>query len=263
MAARKSAAGRPWRTALVDALKLHALPAAVAVYYALRGTAWEFLGPEWGTWGSFFQFWFVRSLPAWVFGAGAAALFWARPELRKHATASTAILLLLLLAPVGFWITRERGFLFSHKQYIHLAAAPPAALLALALSAPAWATRPGRRAAAQLFCALTVAAGLGWVAWKWGPALGTYRTPLLEAGSPFRRALAAERPAAIRFEPDSDPVPTFERNLNLIAEWIPVVHPDAPKGTREVWIRVDWGALTAEFAEPGVLPERLRRIPVP
>ena len=252
---------RPWRETLLDGLKVYALPAAIAVTYTLRGEKWEYGGPEWGTWTMFFSFWFRRSAPAWIFAGAAAVWTWLRPNLRRYAPAPTAIVLLLLTAPGVYWITRQRGFFFSPKQYMYLSAAPAVALLILALSAPAWAAQRSRRILASALCLSMVLASFGWVASKRGPAPGTWTMEPLQAGSLFRQFLEGERPAALRCEPDV--LRSFSGNLQLVAEWIPVAYPASPRGRMEVWFRAHAGIVEVMVAEPGALPEGLERIPVP
>jgi hypothetical protein len=254
--------GAEWKKTFGQGLEILLVPSIVALYYSLRTAQWSF--ETYGSWSGFLKFWLRSAFGFWIITGAACALVWAKRDLRRYAVGPTAMILLLLVGPVAFFAASQKGMVYSPRHYMYWGLAWPAALMVLALAAPAVLAGRARnlRIAACILvvavAALNITGGLKRRVKEYPP--GRAGTAFLQAGSEIREFLRTERPAFIRHDPAMDPVLVY--NLQLLAEWIPVSFPGAHSSGREVLIRQRGTELVAVILKEPASND-LARIPVP
>ncbi|MFH1655220.1 MAG: hypothetical protein ABH954_01250 [Candidatus Omnitrophota bacterium] len=106
-----------FKNILIKTIGLFLLPLCIVLYYCFRAGIWDMV--RYGaSWDDFFKMWVHQSIiiPFMFF---VIVLCFKRKENRKYATAPLAFLILFLLGPLIFWITRLRGFFYSERQFIY------------------------------------------------------------------------------------------------------------------------------------------------
>ncbi len=199
-----------------------ALPLVIASWYALRTRHdWGFAGEEFGTWSRFLGFWALRAAPLW-FCAGAAYLLARRHEaLRPAAVAPLSLLLLMALGPLIYWVTRERNFFFTPRQYLYYGLATPVLVMVLALGRREIRIRPAWIVAA---CALVIGVQSYDTVKRIRPALGPMSGPAVD-----RLGLLRDRAPRTLAHP---PGLTYDRALNVqfLREWLASRSPGPGEG---------------------------------
>ena len=241
------AEGKTWKAAISEVALILALPAVVGIYYALRAGMHSWTGEEYGTWPRFLKFWLRTHGVTWLVTLAVAAAAWSRPTLRKHSTPLTAMLILLLLGPLIYGLTRAHGFFYHPRQYVYHALTVPVALLAVAAM---WPTLIGERrrglktALLAVACLLAVGLNVSRVVRRAELPKGTLALELLQPGCSFAALLATERPRALWYEESMSH--DLKDNLTLLAEWIDVRRARLPRGVRDARLYEREGRLVAE-----------------
>jgi len=125
-----------FRNILKKAIKLFAVPFFVVLYYCFRSGNWDMV--RYGsTWDDFLKFWTHQSIIILIMLIAIAVCFVKR-ENRKYAIAPLSFLIVFLLGPLIFWITRFKGFFYVERQYIYYELSRPVFLLATIKCIPAY-----------------------------------------------------------------------------------------------------------------------------
>ncbi len=216
-----------------------ALPLAVSLFYCLKAQRWEYPA-EMCTWARFLSFWAARW---WVPAAAglAAAVCFRRKESSAYAVPSLGIILVYLMAPAIFWLTRSRGMFFADKQYIYHVVTLPVAFVTIAFALPAYGEAAQRRArglVAACAVAFSILGGAytmrgkagvamrGWQEWRRGTGIPSDPSGVLAA------LLGRELPRSFCFTDEASDVAAG--NVRLVAEWLPVRYPSLPAGRTAV-----------------------------
>ena len=224
-------------------LALFALPLAVSLFYCLKSQTWDYPA-EMCVWARFLSFWAAR---AWVPAAAALAAFlcFRREETRAYAVPSLGILIVYLMAPGIFWVTKTRGMFFAEKQYIYHAATLPVVFATVAFVLSRYSDAVQRRARALvaasaaailvLGAAYTVtdkagAAMRGWQEWRLGTGIPSDPSGLLSG------LLTHELPRSFCLSNPATHVAVG--NVRLVAEWLPVRYAGTPAGGSAVLLEV-------------------------
>ncbi|MDD5292681.1 MAG: hypothetical protein PHY46_05845 [Candidatus Omnitrophica bacterium] len=117
------------------AIRLFAIPFLLVFYYCLRVGKMSFEG---GDWGDFLEFW-IRKSDIILMMAVSIALCLIKKENTKYAIAPLAFLILFIMGPIEFWVTKLRGFFFADRQFIYYELAKPLFLLTAIKCMPAYA----------------------------------------------------------------------------------------------------------------------------
>jgi len=234
--------GRTWRDIAKDSLLPLAVPLVVAGYYALRAGKWHYWGPEWGTWRDFFSFFYGWRTVAFLSGAG-VGISMLRPDTRRFAVPCLAMLLLYAAAPLIYFVTRQRGFFFTNRQYVYYDLAGPLFMLtAVRCLATIEARSRQALALAAILCvgcplitARLIEGGrepkAAWRAWR----AGRWPTfPTDPEGTVARTLRGGSLPRAFCLA-DEGATEGSVRNLELVAEWVPV-HYRNPIGQEIVYV---------------------------
>jgi len=117
------------------AIRLFVVPFLLGFYYCLRVGKLSFGG---GAWGDFFGFW-VRKSDIIPIMAVLVIICLIKKENTKYAVAPLAFLILFIMGPVAFWVTRLKGFFFADRQFIYYELAKPLFILTAIKCMPAYA----------------------------------------------------------------------------------------------------------------------------
>jgi len=232
----ESLRGTPIRRSLTRTAAYLALPFALCLFYCLKVGSWNF--PESSMrWTLFLGFWGSHWWVAAV-SAAAVALCLMERETLPYAVPPLAMLIVYLLGPAVFWVTRTRAVFFTQRHYLYYWTAVPIACVTVAWALAAGGVSGRRRArsavaaVAVLFCVFgTVVAvwrtipavAREWTLWQWrAPAVPADPDGLL-AG-----LLARELPRG--FCVANQPSLPAQVNIALVAEWLPVRDPSLPIG---------------------------------
>jgi len=113
---------------LKDNIKIFLFPSLISIYYCLRATNWHYADPMWGTWQEFFEFWYANIKDS-ILLIGSLLLCFINKENRRYAVLPVTMLILFLLGPAIYWITRSKGMFFSHRHYMYYGLTDSMALL--------------------------------------------------------------------------------------------------------------------------------------
>ena len=119
------------QTIFKEGISLFLIPTLVSLYYCLKAGRWGYLGPQWGTWSSFLNFWYHFK----YVGIGSViiiALCLLKDSTRPYVIPPMSVLLLYLMGPINYKITRYKGFFFTERQYIYYELAIPIFFLTVA-----------------------------------------------------------------------------------------------------------------------------------
>jgi hypothetical protein len=222
-----------------EVLALFALPLAVSLFYCLRSQTWDYPA-EMCAWARFLPFWAAR---AWVPAAAALAAFlcFRREETRDYAVPSLGILIVYLMAPGIFWLTKTRGMFFAEKQYIYHAATLPVVVATVAFVLSRYGDSVQRRARALVAASAAVILVLGatytvgckagvamrgWQEWRRGTGIPSDPSGLLSG------LLTHELPRSFCLSNPATHVAVG--NVRLVAEWLPVRYAGTPAGAATV-----------------------------
>lgn len=116
------------------AVRLFAIPYFIVIYYCLRVGK---MGFEGGDWGDFFELWNHKAIliPTMMV---IIALCLIKEENRRYSLASLSLLILFIMGPVIFWVTRLKGFFFADRQFIYYELARPVFILTAIKCIPAY-----------------------------------------------------------------------------------------------------------------------------
>ena len=105
--------------ALTETIKVFLLPAAIVLFYAFPASYGDrTIAPVNEEWNWFKDFWIHEAavIPMMLFAAG---LFWFNKKERFRSAAPLGVLFVFLAGPVIFWITKNRGYFVTNRQYIY------------------------------------------------------------------------------------------------------------------------------------------------
>ena len=117
---------------LREASSIFLFPLLIGFYYSPRAMSWSY---DSGSWAEFFNMWSHECVPmALLAGLGFFCLI--RSENRSLAIAPFSFVLLYLMGPAIFWITKWKGFFYADRQYLYYDLARSVILLTVIVSLP-------------------------------------------------------------------------------------------------------------------------------
>ncbi len=220
------ARGKTLATVVQRTLTLFTAPTGLALYYCFKVQPWNYPA-GWRTWSRFLPFWGSHAWVA-VLSLTAVALCLIDRRTVTLATPPLAMLILYLMGPFVFWVTEEKGFFFTERQYLYYGTAVPLVCVVCAgvLSSQGLTFRRARLWLLVLlicFCGLdairvsTRTADVIATAWRgWETTSGIPADP--------QRVLATllnhELPSGFCFT--AKPSDVSAANVSLVAAWMPV-----------------------------------------
>ena len=122
---------------------LFAIPFFIALYYCLLPGKWNMVSFG-GSWEDFVNAWLHKFgvIPLMLLAIMACFL---KKENRKYAVAALAFLILFLIGPLIFLITRLKGFFYTGRQYIYYELATAVFILTLIKCIPAYVKNIGSK----------------------------------------------------------------------------------------------------------------------
>lgn len=224
-----------------DVIGLFSLPFAISLFYCLKAHRWDYPA-DMCAWARFLPFWASRW---WVAAASviAALLCLRRQETRGYAVPPLSLVILYLMGPGIFLLTKRSGMFFAEKQYIYYASALPILFATSSFVLSAYGSAATRRtrgivaASAAALCILGAAysargkvsvAAHAWKEWKEAAGVPSDSSGILSG------LLARELPRAFCFTNRAS-MEAIE-NVSLVAEWMPVRYASLPIGGKTVLV---------------------------
>lgn len=102
---------------IFSTVRVFILPLLVSFYYCLQAGEWSVRGAG-GTFDGFMDFWTNKAVLIPLMGSALVMCF-VRLENRQYALAPLSALLLFLIGPMIFYITKLKGFFYVERQFIY------------------------------------------------------------------------------------------------------------------------------------------------
>lgn len=230
-----------WQSIFKEGISLFLIPTLVSLYYCLKAGQWGYIGPQWGTWSSFLNFWYHFK----YVGIGSViiiALCLLKDSTRPYVIPSMSVLLLYLMGPIIYMITRYKGFFFSNRQYVYYELAIPIFFLTVAYCYPYWRVKKIKlwpKIIMIIFCLLI---------WKSYDQLSSttivqakqvyfsseiFGVPIDSEGK-LSNLLETELPKAFCISEKNDQT---KANIKRFAEWLSLKYNNLPIGDKNVVLK--------------------------
>lgn len=120
----------------INTIKVFIVPIVIALFYCFKVTQWAepFSKDEWS---DYFHLW-LHKMPIVPMMLVGIVLCWIKKENRKYTIAPLGFLLLYLLGPLTFWLTKMKGFFYTDRQYVYYDLTNPVFLLTVLCVLPAY-----------------------------------------------------------------------------------------------------------------------------
>ncbi|MBF0478920.1 MAG: hypothetical protein HQL26_05520 [Candidatus Omnitrophica bacterium] len=101
-----------------NSIKIFAAPLCIILYYGLKVPHFNYLEDLWGTWPAFFKFWLGHSRKFYILiFIGILCLL--KEKTRKFSLIPLTMIILYLIAPGIYYVTRAKGCFLTDRQYIY------------------------------------------------------------------------------------------------------------------------------------------------
>ncbi|MBF0483962.1 MAG: hypothetical protein HQL25_04585 [Candidatus Omnitrophica bacterium] len=110
--------GETLKNISLNSIKIFFIPLCIIFYYGIKVPSFNYTEEMWGTWQVFFSFWQENSRK-FYFIIFTAILCLIKKETRKFCIIPLTMIILLLLGPVIYHITRAKGCFMTNRQYIY------------------------------------------------------------------------------------------------------------------------------------------------
>lgn len=144
---------KDFKRSFLKIFKIAIIPILLSVYYCLKAAKF---GYDPSPWSEFLIFWvkkLTRALPWFIFMAFA---FFKR-DLREYLKVPLAFLILYLIAPFIYFLTLQKGFFFSSRQYLYYDLLNPIILFVAIRSLSAYDFTRTKKYVLPLFCVVVIA----------------------------------------------------------------------------------------------------------
>lgn len=220
-------------------LVFFSLPFLLSLFYCLQVGQSGYVGDEYGTWQQFMSFWLRKEhVYVWLLSGAAVAFCALKKETRGLAAPTLSMLLLYMMGPLIYYITRHKGFFFSSRQYIYYDLAVPLFILTVAMCLMRWfADDRWRRRALAAFCLFSIILSgvylrkpLRTVERDWQS--GRRNVLPMDSDGAYTRLIISELPKGFCVKAPASY--SLLRNVELLAEWLPVRYGRLPVGSQTV-----------------------------
>jgi hypothetical protein len=228
---------------LRNGLGLFLIPVLISVYYGYRAGVWDYNEDQWGTWGTFLTFW-RRKEHVFLASCAAVALCAARRPTWRFAIPSLSMLLLYLLAPLIFYVTRLRGVFFTDRHYIYYELAVPLLFLSGAFCLSEYLSNRKVRQfglPAILLVSLVLVAAFSRTSFsvaKRELARADYGGVPKDPARIYAELVQKELPKGFCFQDAGISDPPVE-NIRIVAAWLSERYKAIPVGGRSVYLARD------------------------
>lgn len=117
---------------IIDQMKIFTVPLLIVLYYCMKVGHHGYVR---STWTDFFDFW-LDEFERFYIALIAIFVLLFKKETRKYSVAPIAMLISFLLGPLIFYITYNKGFFFTSRQYMYYNLAIPVSMLCLLKALP-------------------------------------------------------------------------------------------------------------------------------
>jgi len=240
---------RTFREIIREALVLFILPSLIAYYYCPKGGNWGYLDAGSGTWNQYWAFWLGKE-HVWILCGLSMALCMFRTETRRLMIPSLSLLILYVMGPLIYYLTRKTGFFFSDRQFIYYELDVPLFLMTVALCLPSYSRQWLRTAGLGIVVALSVGTSLVFTQFmKWPRAdwslRGTRAMPIDTSGR-FQELLKKELPRGFCLTDPPDPTLDTIGSLRIVGDALLIRYPAHPIGTQTVFVKHIYQGQNAE-----------------
>ncbi len=108
---------KKFQQTILKTMKIFVLPFLISFYYCLQADKWSIVEAG-GTFHDFLDLWNHKATTIPLMGVAIGLCFIGRDN-RKHALAPLSVLLLFLIGPLIFWVTRLKGFFYAERQFVY------------------------------------------------------------------------------------------------------------------------------------------------